>query len=279
MSKAKPPIPVIPDHVAVIDSHCHLDMANYSEDLDIVIGRAFKHGVKGIVTIGIDLNSSLTAVQIARQNQSVRAAVGVHPHDADSATDEILTRLADLALEAPDEVVGYGEIGLDYVKQYADPEIQRTVFRKQLRLAKELKLPVIIHDREAHDDCLDMIREEGPFDAGGIMHCFSGNIEFARKVIDCNFHISIPGIVTYKKADQMQEVAATIPEDRLLVETDGPFLTPVPYRGRRNEPVYTLYTVGKIAELRQTSIESIAQKSTANACDLFNYRFCCYKTG
>lgn len=279
MSKAKPPIPVIPDHVAVIDSHCHLDMANYSEDLDIVIGRAFKHGVKGIVTIGIDLNSSLTAVQIARQNQSVRAVVGVHPHDADSATDKILTRLADLALEAPDEVVGYGEIGLDYVKQYADPEIQRAVFRKQLRLAKELKLPVIIHDREAHDDCLDMIREEGPFDAGGIMHCFSGNIEFARKVIDCNFHISIPGIVTYKKADQMQEVAATIPEDRLLVETDGPFLTPVPYRGQRNEPVYTLYTVGKIAELRQTSIESIAQKSTANACDLFNYRFCCYKTG
>lgn len=275
MSKAKPPIPVIPDHVAVIDSHCHLDMADYGDDLDVVIDRAFKHGVKGIVTIGIDLNSSLTAVQIARQNQSVRAAVGVHPHDADSATDKVLTRLADLALEAPDEVVGYGEIGLDYVKQYADPEIQRAVFRKQLRLAKELKLPVIIHDREAHDDCLDIIREEGPFDEGGIMHCFSGNIEFARKVIDCNFHISIPGIVTYKKADQMQEVAATIPEDRMLVETDGPFLAPVPYRGRRNEPVYTLYTVGKIAELRQTSIESIAQKSTANACDLFNYRFCC----
>lgn len=279
MSKVKPPIPVIPGHISVIDSHCHLDMEDYSDDLDPVIDRAFKHGVKGIVTIGIDLTSSLAAVQIARRYQAVRATVGVHPHDADSATDKVLTRLADLAGEAPHEVVGYGEIGLDYVKQYADPEIQRRVFIKQLRIAKELKLPVIIHDREAHDDCLAIIREEGPFDQGGIMHCFSGNIDFARKVMDCNFHISIPGIVTYKKAEQMQEVAAAIPGNRLLVETDGPFLTPVPYRGRRNEPLYTLYTIEKIAELRHTSIESIALQSTANACDLFNYRFCCSSTG
>jgi len=275
VSKTKPPIPVIPDHISVIDSHCHLDMTDYGDDLEIVIGRALAHGVRGILTIGIDLDSSRAAVSIARRHRAVRAAVGIHPHDADQATETALERLADLATGARDEVVAYGEIGLDYVKRYADPDTQRTVFRKQLRLARELQLPVIIHDREAHEDCLALIREEGPFDAGGIMHCFSGDIEFARKLIDCNFHISIPGIVTYKKAEQMQEVAAVIDLDRLLVETDGPFLTPVPYRGRRNEPVYTLYTVAEIARLRQTSIESIASRTTMNCCALLNDRFCC----
>lgn len=273
MSKPKPPIPVIPEHVSVVDSHCHLDMADYKDDLEAVIDRALTHGVRGIVTIGTDLNSSYSAVTIARQHRSIRATIGVHPHDAETVTDKILTQMGNLAADAPDEVVGYGEIGLDYVKQYAGPGIQRTVFRKQLRLAKALHLPVIIHDREAHDDCLEIIREEGPFDQGGIMHCFSGDIEFARKVIDCNFHISIPGIVTYNKAEQMQEVAAHVPDDRLLVETDGPYLTPVPYRGRRNEPVYTLYTVQKIAELRQTNMENIARNSTQNACKIFNCRF------
>lgn len=275
VSRAKQPVPTIPEHISVIDSHCHLDMTDYHSDLKAVIERSVRHGVKGIVTIGIDLDSSRSAIEIARKNQAVRATVGTHPHDAATATDHVLDQLAELAAEAADEVVGYGEIGLDYVKRYADPEIQRTVFRKQLRIAKELKLPVVIHDREAHDDCLTIIKEEGPFDEGGIMHCFSGDSEFARMVIDLNFHVSIPGIVTFKKAEQMQEVAASVPDDRLLVETDGPFLAPVPFRGKRNEPVYTLYTVEKIAELRQTSIESVAQISTENACRLFNYRFCC----
>ena len=275
MSKAKPPIPVLSDHTSIIDSHCHLDMSDYSGDLDAVIDRAVDHGVRGIVTIGIDLDSSRAAVAIARRHRAVRATVGVHPHDAETASDDVLRDIADLVQAAPAEIVGYGEIGLDYVKRYADPEIQRTVFRKQLRLAKALNLPVIIHDREAHDDCLSILDKEGPFPAGGIMHCFSGDIAFARQVIDCNFHVSIPGIVTYKKADQMQEVAALVPEERLLVETDGPFLTPVPYRGKRNEPVYTLYTAEKIARIRNTDIEAIARMTTTNACALFDYDFCC----
>ncbi len=275
MSRKAAPPPRIPDDAAVIDSHCHLDMDDYRIDLEEVISRAAESGVKGIVTIGIDLPSSHAAIAIARSYPCVRATVGIHPHDADSADEKTLGSLAELAVNNPDEVVGFGEIGLDYVKRYSDQKTQLAVFRKQLKLARELKLPVIIHDREAHDDCLQIIREEGPFDQGGIMHCFSGDSEFARKIIDCNFHISIPGIVTFKKAEIMQKVAAEIPEERLLVETDGPFLAPVPYRGKRNEPLYTLYTLAALAELRQTNYAHLARRTTTNCCELFGYSFNC----
>ena len=181
--------------------------------------------------------------------------------------------LALLAEKHKDVIVGYGEIGLDYAKKYSEPEVQRTIFRHQLRLAKELGLPIIIHDRDAHEDCLNIIEEEGPFEHGGIMHCFSGNLNFARKIIDCNLLISIPGIVTFKNARELQEVAAQIPIDKLLLETDGPFLAPVPYRGKRNEPVYTLYIAETIAKLRETSLEDSADRTTANACRLFRYPF------
>ncbi len=275
MSKKKVPPPVLPIDAPVIDSHCHLDMQDYASDLRSVIDRADQHGVKGVVTIGTDLQSSITAIELAGQYSCIRATVGIHPHDARTASNQTLTKIADLALENPEKVVGYGEIGLDYVKKYADQKTQFRAFRSQLRLARELNLPVIIHDREAHEDCLRIIKEEGPFERGGIMHCFSGDLDFAHKVIDCNFHISIPGIVTFKKAAMMQEVAAQVPGQRLLVETDGPFLAPVPYRGKRNEPLYTLYTVDKIAELRQTSPADLARQTTANCCKLFNYRFNC----
>ncbi len=275
MSRKKPHVPILPADVCLIDSHCHLDMDDYRHDLDQVIDRAARHGVKGIITIGIDLPSSNSAVMIARRYGSIRATVGFHPHDADKATSETLSALAALASDNSEEVVGWGEIGLDYVKQYAPPAIQRQVFRRQLQMARELKLPVIIHDREAHDDCLRIINEEGPFAAGGVMHCFSADFDFARRMIDCNFHISIPGIVTYKKADEMQEVAAKVPIERLLVETDGPFLSPVPYRGKRNEPLYTLYTAAQIADLRETDVVELARQTTANCRSLFNYQFNC----
>ncbi len=275
MRKKKPAPPVLPEDAAVIDSHCHLDMEAYRADLDEVIERAGQWGVRGIVTIGIDHHSSAAAVEIARQYSSVRAAVGVHPHDAASATPQSLRAIADLAERNPDEVVGFGEIGLDYVKQYSDRDTQIRMFRSQLRLARELRLPVIIHDREAHEDCLRIIQQEGPFDQGGIMHCFSGDVGFASRVIDSNFHISIPGIVTFAKAETMRQVAAAVPADRLLVETDGPFLAPVPYRGKRNEPLYTLYTLECIAGLRQTSCADLARQTTANCRSVFNYPFNC----
>lgn len=275
MSRNIPPPPVLPDDAAVIDSHCHLDMDDYRVDLKDVISRAERAGVKGIVTIGIDLSSSRSAIAIARAYPSVMATVGIHPHEAGTATDKTIASLAELAANNPDSVVGFGEIGLDYVKQYSDRTTQLAAFRSQLRLARELKLPAIIHDREAHGDCLQIITEEGPFDQGGVMHCFSGDSEFARKIIDANFHISIPGVVTFKKAETMQRVAATIPEDRLLVETDGPFLSPVPYRGKRNEPLYTLYTLASIAGLRETTCAELARRTTANCRKLFGSFFNC----
>ncbi len=275
MSRKKPPPPTLPDDVCLIDSHCHLDMADYQSDLDLVIDRAVQYRVKGIVTIGIDLASSQAAVSIAGLTRAVRATVGFHPHDAAKASPASLAQLAALADSNKAEVVGWGEIGLDYVKKYSPPEMQRSIFRKQLQMARELKLPVIIHDREAHDDCLRIISEEGPFEQGGIMHCFSGDLNFARKVIDKNFHISIPGIVTYNKANEMQEVACQVPLERLLVETDGPFLAPVPFRGKRNEPLYTLYTAARIAELRGLELGELARQTTENCQSLFNYEFDC----
>lgn len=275
MSRKKLPLPILPDNVSLIDSHCHLDMDDYLHDLNEVINRAAEHGVRGIVTIGIDLASSRSAVMIARRYSAVRATIGFHPHDADKATPQSLAELAALASDCDKEVVAWGEIGLDYVKKYAPPDTQRKIFRKQLQIAREMNLPVIIHDREAHEDCLRIINEEGPFDRGGVMHCFSGDLELARRVIDRNFHISIPGIVTYKKAEEMQEVAAHVPIERLLVETDGPFLSPVPYRGKRNEPLYTLYTAARIAELRQIDMVDLATQTSANCRLLFNCQFDC----
>lgn len=273
MSSKKPPLPSLPDEIFLIDSHCHLDMDEYRQDLRQVLDSAAQHGVKGVVTIGIDLESSLAAVLIARRHKSVRATVGFHPHDAEKANPAALAELIAVVEDNAEEVVGWGEIGLDYVKKYAHPEVQRQAFRRQLQIAKELGIPVIIHDREAHDDCLRIISEEGPFEGGGIMHCFSGDLDFARRAIDHNFHISIPGIVTYKNADEMREVAAAVPIERLLVETDGPFLSPVPYRGQRNQPLYTLYTAARIAELRETDIADLARRTTENCQLLFNYEF------
>lgn len=248
-------------------------MSAYQDDLETVLMRATDNKVCGVVTIGTDLTSSVAAIELAQTHSILRAAIGVHPHDAGNVQKNDLSKIALLAEKHKDVVVGYGEIGLDYAKQFSNPETQRKIFRQQLRLAKELRLPIIIHDRDAHEDCLKIIEEEGPFDHGGIMHCFSGNINFARKVIDCNLLISIPGIVTYKNAREMQEVAALIPMDRMLLETDGPYLAPVPYRGKRNEPVYTLFIAEAIARLRETSLEDIADNTSANACQLFNHRF------
>jgi TatD DNase family protein len=203
----------------------------------------------------------------------VRSTVGIHPHDAGVAQSSDIGKLALLAEENSELVVGFGEIGLDYVKKYSPPDIQRSMFRTQLGTAKDLGLPIIIHDREAHDDCLRILKETGPFDNGGVMHCFSGNLEFARKVIDLNLHISIPGIVTFKNAKDIQEAAAHLPLDMMLLETDGPFLAPVPFRGKRNEPCFTLFTAASIAKIKNISIEEVAEQTSKNACSLFRTSF------
>ena len=261
------PSPQLSPEISLIDTHCHLDMADYQADLDQVIADARRCGVTRIITIGIDLPSSCRAEELAQCYAGVYAAVGIHPHDAESADEETFRRLAELA--AAPKVVGYGEIGLDYAKNYSPKEVQLRVFARQLELAKELCLPLIIHDRDAHEDTLRLLRDKGPFPQGGVMHCFSGDAELARQVLDLGFYVSIPGIVTFPNAAMMREAVREVPSDRLLLETDGPFLAPVPFRGKCNLPQYLLHTATAVAELKGVSLDDIARQTTVNAEKLF----------
>ena len=242
-------------------------MDDYSTDLDNVIQAAARHDVKRILTIGINLSSSGAAVSLAERHINIFAAVGIHPHDAHTASPGNLLRLADLAEHRL--VVGYGEIGLDYVKNYAPREVQLRAFSTQLHLAKELGLPVVIHDREAHEDVCRLIKEAGPFPKRGVMHCFSGDRRLAETMIDFGFLISIPGVVTFANAHALHEVARTIDLQHLLLETDGPYLAPAPFRGKRNEPRLLLLTAQKVADLKMLSLDEVAQATTANAVRLF----------
>ncbi len=269
--KSKLPVPTVDSPYFFVDTHCHLDMDAYNSDIVTILTTAQDYRVKSIITIGIDEESSLAAVDLARKHPMVKATIGIHPHDAEQIQTNTYQNLKNLAAANDDYIVGYGEIGLDYAKNYSDPAIQRKVFTEQLEIAKELKLPVIIHDRDAHDDTLQILRTAGPFPNGGVMHCFSGDNTLASKVLDLGFHISIPGIVTFKNGIDLQKVAAFIPSDSLLLETDGPFLAPVPWRGKRNTPSYLLYTAFQVAKLRDISIEELAEQTSNNALTLFNY--------
>ncbi|MDD3816099.1 MAG: TatD family hydrolase [Desulfocapsaceae bacterium] len=268
--KIKPALlPHLSEDTFLIDSHCHLDMDVYQDDLDTLLEQAYQNHIRTIISVGIDEKSSRQAISLAAKYNMVKATIGVHPHDVAHILPQSLDTLANLATENSQHIVGYGEIGLDYVKNYTAPDIQRTHFRSQLSLAKELKLPVIIHDREAHEDTLRILTEAAPFEYGGVMHCFSGDMTLARQVLDLGFDISIPGVVTFKNATGLQEVARQAPLRSLLVETDGPFLSPVPQRGKRNEPTFLLYTAQMIADLRDLPINEIARQTSANAMRLF----------
>ena len=271
MKKQKAPIPTLQPNSYLIDSHCHLDMDSYNGDLDDVLKRAKQYGVHSIITIGIDEQSSIAAVKLAHDYPFIKATVGIHPHDVEQIDTDTYARLQNLVQENREQVVAYGEIGLDYVKNYSPKATQLLAFEEQLSLAKALDLPVIIHDREAHDDCLAILQNMAPFPKGGVMHCFSGNIELAEKVLDLGFYISIPGVVTFKNGLELQEVAINVPLESMLLETDGPFLSPVPWRGKRNEPAYVAYTAQKIAELKKISIDQVAEQTSINTLNLFQY--------
>jgi len=243
-------------------------MEAFEQDLDQVLDRAQRAGVTNIITIGIDKASSKQAVLLAERYPSIYASVGVHPHDAAGVNESDFDEIAQLSTHK--KVVGYGEIGLDYAKMYSPKEIQQQVFSRQLALAKELNLPVIIHDRDAHEDTLTILKRHAPFPAGGVMHCFSGDIELAKQVVELGFSVSIPGIVTFKNAATLQEVARALPLQSMLIETDGPFLAPVPFRGKRNTPELILHTAEKIAQLRDIPLETVAAQTTDNARALFN---------
>ncbi len=266
-NKNRAPLPRLKPGLHAVDTHCHLEMDAYDEDRDTVIRNAVGDGVSRIITIGIDVETSRRAQEIAGQHEGVFATVGVHPHNVSAVTEDDYATLCTLA--GHPKVVAYGEIGLDFVKWYAPEAEQRYHFQRQVELGKSLGLPLIIHDREAHAATMETLKGAAPFPAGGVMHCFSGNMALAEEVLSLGFHISIPGVVTFGKAHDLQEVAAKVPLSSLLLETDGPYLAPEPWRGRRNIPSHVLYTAAKIASLRAISLEEVAARTSENAARLF----------
>lgn len=254
-------------HLHLVDSHCHLEMKPFWGDLDAVLDRAAAAGVRQIVSVGIDLPSSRNALALAERFENIFATVGIHPHAVAGITEADYEEMRLLASHP--KVVAFGEIGLDFFKKYAPEDQQVKHFRRQLRLARELELPLIIHDRDAHHQVMALLQESGPFPAGGVMHCFSGDMALAEQTLELGFFVSVPGIVTFTSADDLREVAAQVPLASLLLETDGPYLAPVPMRGKRNEPAYLFHTARKVAELRSISLAELATATTANAANLF----------
>lgn len=252
----------------LFDTHVHLNAEQYNEDVEEVIGRARDAGVEAMVVVGFDRPTIEKAMQLIEEYPFLYAAIGWHPVDAIDMTDEDLQWIKELA--AHPKVVAIGEMGLDYHWDKSPKEIQKDVFRRQIALAKEVKLPIIIHNREATEDVVAILEEEGASEVGGIMHCFSGSIEIARKCMDMNFYISFGGPVTFKNAKKPKEVAKEIPFERLLIETDCPYLTPHPFRGKRNEPGYVKYVAYKIAELKGVTYAEIAEITTKNAKIVFS---------
>jgi TatD DNase family protein len=254
--------------MVLTDSHAHLDMRRFDADRDLVIGRALSAGVKQIITIGIDTGSSLKGIALSKKYHCVFATAGIHPHNADKANHRDLSEIALLARQK--KAVAIGEIGLDFYRNLSSRKKQRELFRQQLAIAQSHDLPVVIHDREAHEEVVEILSSFSGKGSTGVIHCFSGDYDLAESVLAMGYYISISGTVTLKNAAQTQQVAAGIPLDRMLLETDAPFLTPLPRRGQRNEPSFVVYTAQKVAELRGISLEEVAQHTSANTCRLFN---------
>lgn len=247
----------------LVDSHCHLDDEQFAADRDAAIERARAAGIERILAIGTgsgppDLEA---AIRLAEQHTFIFATVGVHPHDAAKASPETFARLAELTRHP--KVLAMGEIGLDYHYDFSPRDVQRSVFAAQLALSAEAKKPIVIHTREAWDDTIAIMREHG-LPCGGIMHCFTGGPGEAEQALELGFHLSFGGILTFPKADDVRKSAALTPENRLLIETDAPYLAPVPHRGKRNEPSFIVETVRRLAELRGWPLEHAADVTTRN---------------
>lgn len=255
----------------LIDTHVHLNADQYDEDLEEVIQRALDVGVDRMFVVGFDTKTIERAMQLIDAYDFIYAIIGWHPVDAIDFTDERLEWIEELSKHP--KVIGIGEMGLDYHWDKSPKDVQKEVFRKQIALAKRVKLPIIIHNREATQDCIDILMEEHAEEVGGIMHSFSGSPEIADIVTNkLNFYISLGGPVTFKNAKQPKEVAKHVSLDRLLVETDAPYLSPHPYRGKRNEPARVTLVAEQIADLRGISYEEVAAQTTQNAERLFGLK-------
>jgi len=247
----------------LFDTHAHLHFPEFDADREAMLHRARAAGVRRMVTIGTDADTTRAAIAIAEREGDVWATAGVHPHDAGETDDVALAEVERLA--GNPRVVAIGEIGLDFFRNLSPRDAQGRVFRRFIALARRLRKPVVVHCREAHAEVLSILSEERAAEVGGIMHCFSGDVEIARRCLDLGLVISLAGPVTYPNARALPDVARFVPADRLVVETDCPFLPPQGYRGKRNEPAYLALTAMRVAELRGESLETLARRTSDNA--------------
>ncbi len=254
----------------IFDTHTHLNAAEFSADIPETIARAKGLGVTEMAVVGFDTPTIEKSLALSQEFPFIYSIIGWHPTEAGSYTATIEKKL--IQQLTSEKVVAFGEIGLDYHWMEDPKEVQEKVFRRQISLAKERKLPISVHTREALEDTYRILKEEKIAEIGGIMHSFSGDPEWMKKFLDLGMHISLSGVVTFKKAIEVQEVAKAVPLDRLLLETDAPYLTPVPYRGKRNEPGYTRYVAETVAQLRGETLEEIARATTRNAHKLFKIK-------
>lgn len=249
------------------DTHAHLNAEQYNDDLREVIDRALAQGVSRIVVVGFDRPTIEKAMELVEEYDFIYASIGWHPVDAIDMTEEDLLWIEELSSHP--KVVALGEMGLDYYWDKSPKDVQKQVFRKQIQLAKKVKLPIVIHNRDATADIVEILKEEGAEEVGGIMHCFSGSPETAQECVKMNFYISLGGPVTFKNAKKPKEVAEVIPLEKLLIETDCPYLAPHPFRGKRNEPSYVKLVAEQIAEIKNVSVEEVAKVTTENAKKIF----------
>ncbi len=254
----------------LIDTHVHLNADHYDEDLDEVMERARAAGIEKMVVVGFDRKTIERTMKLIDEHEDVYGVIGWHPVDAVDCTEADLDWIEELSKH--EKIVGIGETGLDYHWDKSPKDVQKDIFRRQIALAKRVDLPIIIHNRDSTEDCVEILKEENAHEAGGIMHAFSADEKTADEVIGMNFYISLGGPVTFKNAQLPKDIAVHVPLEKLLVETDAPFLTPHPYRGKRNEPAYVKLVAEKIAELRGISYEMLAQATTENAERLFDFK-------
>ncbi len=255
----------------VVDSHCHIDMPQFDGDREAVVVRAREVGVRQMLIVGgVDGEGSHRRALSVAEGLGFSASAGVHPHEARLATEAVFDELRALAREG--RIVAIGEAGLDFHYDHSPRDVQREVFRRQVRLAREVGLPLIVHTREADEETAAILEEEGARETGGVIHCFTGGVELARRALALGFSISLSGIVAFPRAQVIQQVAKEVPRDRLLVETDAPFLAPPPHRGKRNEPAFVLEVAKKVAELRGETLFEIAAAVLQNFERLFHVR-------
>lgn len=254
----------------LIDTHAHLNAPQFDEDRQQVIERARQNGIRRIINVGFNRETIPSSIALAEQYDFIYSTVGWHPTDAKDMLPEDLEWIESLCRH--EKVVAIGEIGLDYYWDTSPKEVQDRVFREQIRLARKVGLPIVIHNRDAHHDVVQTLREEGAAETGGVMHCYSGSWETAKQCLDMNFYISFGGPVTFKNAKQPKAVLEKVPLDRLLIETDAPYLAPHPYRGKRNESAYVRLVAETAAEIKGISVEELAEITTRNAMDLFRLK-------